>query len=368
MSNINTNTNINNTNNNALLTEPQQLEAILANGLKNLWHPVCRADMLSDKPLSIRRLGMKIVLWRNADGRIHALEDHCPHRGAPLSLGVNLGDRLACPYHGVEVRNDGMVTKVPASPGCPLEGARATHSFHVIEAHEAIWLYHSTAFTETPPPLNLPAELTDGETWANFLCYTEWRGDYRYALDNLLDPMHGTFLHKQSHSMADGDISAKFNTRNTPTGFVYEKDGQRDVNFDWTEWADTGVHWMRLEIPYPKTGGPGGSFAIIACVTPISPVLMSTFFWRCRKVQGWQRDTWQFLYKNRLEARHWNVLEQDRVMMEHMEPDANQRERLYAHDAGLVRLRRTLLALAKKELAAEAAAITDKTTIKDKTT
>ena len=53
-----------------------------------------------------------------------------------------------------------------------------------------------------------------------------------------------------------------------------------------------------------------------------------------------------------MEARHWTVLEQDRVMMEAMEPDANQREHLYEHDAGLVRLRRHLRGLAEKELAA----------------
>jgi hypothetical protein len=43
-------------------------------------------------------------------------------------------------------------------------------------------------------------------------------------------------------------------------------------------------------------------------------------------------------------------------MMEAMEPDANQRERLYAHDAGLVRLRRVMLAAAKQELATQNAA------------
>ena len=40
-----------------------------------------------------------------------------------INLGANLGDRLACPYHGVEVRCDGTVTRVPASPGCTLEGS-----------------------------------------------------------------------------------------------------------------------------------------------------------------------------------------------------------------------------------------------------
>jgi hypothetical protein len=107
---------------------------------------------------------------------------------------------------------------------------------------------------------------------------------------------------------------------------------------------------MRLEIPYPKTGGPGGSFSIVACVTPIGPQQCAVLFWRCRRVDGWLRDTWRFLYRNRLEARHWAVLEQDRVMLEQMEPDANRREHLYQHDVGLVRLRRLLRNLASEQV------------------
>ena len=79
------------------------------------------------------------------------------------------------------------------------------------------------------------------------------------------------------------------------------------------------------------------------------------FHWRCRKLDGWARDSWRFLYRNRLEARHWVVLEQDRVMLENMEPDANQREHLYEHDVGLSRLRKSMQSLAQKQLAAKAA-------------
>lgn len=333
-----------------------QVDALLERGLYDLWYPVCPSGFLKERPISLRRFGYKIALWRDADGAAHALEDHCPHRGAPLSMGVNLGDRVACPYHGVEVRCDGTVTRVPASPGCRMEGMRVTRSFHVVERHGAIWLYNARKHVDTPPPLVLPAELED-PSWSNFLCYVEWRGDYRYVADNVMDPMHGTFLHKQSHSMAEGDISAKFKFTKTDHGFLFEKDGQRDVNFDWTEFGDTGVHWQRLAIPYPKTGGPGGSFGIIGSFTPISPTLSAVFFWRCRKVEaGWMRDTWRFLYRNRLEARHWAVLEQDRVMLEHMEADANKREMLYEHDVGLARLRRLMQTQAQaqlKEIAAE---------------
>ena len=58
----------------------------------------------------------------------------------------------------------------------------------------------------------------------------------------------------------------------------------------------------------------------------------------------------RFLYRNRLEARHWVVLEQDRVMLETMEPDANAREHLYEHDIGLSRLRKVMQAQAQKQL------------------
>lgn len=332
-------------------TYPQDsADRALEIGLKDLWFPICPSSFVKDDPISLRRLGMKLVLWRDTTGAVHALEDHCPHRGAPLSLGVNLGNRIACPYHGVEVRCDGTVTKVPGSPGCKLEGSRPTRMFHTREAAGAIFVYnaHDPHLAE-PPPLVLPEQLTSPE-WSHFLCYTEWGCDYRYVVDNVIDPMHGAYLHKQSHSMAEGEISAEFQIRDTDTGFFFEKKGQRNVNFDWTEWIDTGIHLMRLEIPYPKTGGPGGNFTIVGSYTPITSEAAGVFHWRCRKLTGWQRDTWRFLYKNRLEQRHWHVLEQDRVAVENMEPDANQREHLYAHDMGIVRLRRHLKGLAKQQL------------------
>ena len=44
--------------------------------------------------------------------------------------------------------------------------------------------------------------------------------------------------------------------------------------------------------------------AIIGSYTPIGSNMSAVFFWRCRRVQGWQRNVWRFLYRNRLEARH----------------------------------------------------------------
>ena len=67
------------------------------------------------------------------------------------------------------------------------------------------------------------------------------------------------------------------------------------------------------------------------------------------------------MYRNRLEKLHWDVLEQDRLVLEVMAPDARNRELLYDHDKGLARVRRDLNKKAEKQLAALAAIETTRT-------
>src|SRR5471030_1064576 len=109
------------------------VEALLAKGVRNTWYPICPSTFVTDKPVSLRRAGYRMVLWRDFEGRVHALEDRCPHRGAPLSLGIVMGDRIACGYHGVQVNKDGIGVEVSGSPGWKLEGWQATHGFSVQE-------------------------------------------------------------------------------------------------------------------------------------------------------------------------------------------------------------------------------------------
>lgn len=41
----------------------------------------------------------RIGVFRTGDGRIFAIEDHCPHRGGPLSQGIVHGASVTCPLH-----------------------------------------------------------------------------------------------------------------------------------------------------------------------------------------------------------------------------------------------------------------------------
>ncbi|MCL2428411.1 MAG: Rieske 2Fe-2S domain-containing protein, partial [Alphaproteobacteria bacterium] len=80
----------------------QEVQAYLRTGLRNRWWPILPSRFVeaAGKPLSLTRLGEKLVLWRDAVGEIHVQTDRCPHRAVPLSRGMNEGDRLRCIYHG----------------------------------------------------------------------------------------------------------------------------------------------------------------------------------------------------------------------------------------------------------------------------
>ncbi|HTQ33423.1 MAG TPA: Rieske (2Fe-2S) protein, partial [Stellaceae bacterium] len=71
-------------------------------GLRNYWYPVMAAWRLRRKPKAIKVLGEDIVIFRDS-GKLYALAERCPHRGARLSQGKCLypgSGTISCPYHG----------------------------------------------------------------------------------------------------------------------------------------------------------------------------------------------------------------------------------------------------------------------------
>ncbi len=41
----------------------------------------------------------KIGVFRTADNEVFAIEDHCPHKGGPLTQGIVHGTSVTCPLH-----------------------------------------------------------------------------------------------------------------------------------------------------------------------------------------------------------------------------------------------------------------------------
>lgn len=44
----------------------------------------------------------ELIALFNIDGAIYAIDDACPHQGAPLSEGLVKGCITVCPWHGAE--------------------------------------------------------------------------------------------------------------------------------------------------------------------------------------------------------------------------------------------------------------------------
>jgi nitrite reductase (NADH) small subunit/3-phenylpropionate/trans-cinnamate dioxygenase ferredoxin subunit len=62
--------------------------------------PVAKVqDVPPGKAKQIQVSGRTLALF-NVDGTFHAIDDTCPHRGAPLWEGDLMGTEVVCPWHG----------------------------------------------------------------------------------------------------------------------------------------------------------------------------------------------------------------------------------------------------------------------------
>jgi hypothetical protein len=80
------------------------------------------------------------------------------------------------------------------------------------------------------------------------------------------------------------------------------------------------------------------------------------WFYRSRQTTGWQRDMWRFLYRNRLEARAAEVVNQDKAVLETIPLEARQREMLLQTDIAVARIRRIMKREAERQFTALAEA------------
>jgi nitrite reductase/ring-hydroxylating ferredoxin subunit len=84
--------------------------------MDSTWWAVARSEEVTgDKPLSVDIGDRPVVLWRDLKGIVRALEDRCPHRRAPLSLGcIRKEGWIQCGYHGWSYDGEtGRVTEIP---------------------------------------------------------------------------------------------------------------------------------------------------------------------------------------------------------------------------------------------------------------
>lgn len=164
--------------------------------LKNVWYVAGWSREITDRLHPTTMLSENIVLFRRKNGSLAALEDACPHRKLPLSMGRIKGDTVECGYHGLTFDGTGTCTRVPGAERIP--HVARVRSYPVEERYGLVWVWMGD------PALADPAKIFAVDHWGD----PAWginQGDgmtiecnYLFMTDNLLDPSHVAWVHQSS--------------------------------------------------------------------------------------------------------------------------------------------------------------------------
>jgi vanillate O-demethylase monooxygenase subunit len=197
--------------------------------LRNVWYVAGFADEINDEHpvLSRRLLDEPIVFLRDAAGALHALQDRCPHRFAPLSQGVVRDGVIECPYHGLRFGMDGRCVSNPHGDGTVPKAAKVP-AYRTLERHGLIWWWPGD------PALADESLIPDVGFAANSPEHSAFRGylptacDYQLVVDNILDLTHADYRHA-------GGLGSGAITRVQPE---VEDLGERSVAIRWLSSGD----------------------------------------------------------------------------------------------------------------------------------
>lgn len=168
--------------------------------LKNCWYVAELGHELGRglKPATI--LGERVVLYRRQDGSPVALEDACPHRKLPLSMGRIKGDEVECGYHGLTFDGSGACTRVPGAERVP--HVARVRSYPIVDRTGFLWIWMGDPALADETKI-FEVEHYDDPSWGrNVPEQMEIACHYLYMTDNLLDPSHVAWVHQSSFAAA----------------------------------------------------------------------------------------------------------------------------------------------------------------------
>lgn len=163
--------------------------------LQNFWYVACLSESLRKEPLSRTIVDHPIVLFRDPQGRAHALLDRCCHRDLPLSFGKITARGIQCGYHGWEFSTAGQCVRIPGKlPQDSTLPRSNVPAFPVVEQDGLIWVFPA----QDREPLNrpLPIPFHEDPTYGTLLLdFGPVKASVENALDNFMDSLHTPFVH-----------------------------------------------------------------------------------------------------------------------------------------------------------------------------
>jgi len=172
--------------------------------IKNYWYLICPVSEVRDQIITKTLNGQKIIIFRDNDGNLAALEDRCCHRNVQLSLGYLREGKIVCGYHGWEYNSHGNCVLIPSQlPENKIPPTAKVKSYPIQEFNRWVWVFlGDPEKSERINPLDIP-EMNQWEY--TYKAYT-FRANLESTAESLVDPYHIAFAHKNSIGSFMGQI------------------------------------------------------------------------------------------------------------------------------------------------------------------
>jgi phenylpropionate dioxygenase-like ring-hydroxylating dioxygenase large terminal subunit len=165
---------------------------------RRYWLVVGTVQELYDIPQAVKILGEELVLFRDPNGQIGLLGEHCPHRGSSLEYGDIEDGGLRCPYHGWLFDVHGRCLEMPAEPKDSKFCQKVKHlAYPVRELGGLIFAYMGPDQAK-PPPLPQYAPLLErgGQRQVEPVRLADY--NWFNFFENSADPAHVCVLHRHA--------------------------------------------------------------------------------------------------------------------------------------------------------------------------
>lgn len=225
------------------------------------WFVVAQSRQIGKKPFSVTLLNRPLVIARDRQGGLMALDDCCPHRHVPLSLGRMTDKGLQCAYHGWTFRADGRCVSVPGFMSSTCPPVAQVGAVSVMENDGLVWVRLDGR--ESARAGTLPAFLHRLQpSGLRFRWQSTWRARAVDALENFLDAQHTHFVHaglvrssqrrtvvEATVSKSQGSVQVDYRGQSAQSGWMYRLfESPREVERAW--FCSSAAGTAQLEYRY----------------------------------------------------------------------------------------------------------------------
>ena len=179
--------------------------------VKNAWYVAGWSSEFDQQFRCVTVLDENLLMFRKQDGTVVALEDRCPHRQLPLSLGKRIDDTVQCGYHGMTFNAAGECIRIPGQDRIP--ATACVRPYRIIEKNHIVFVWMGDAETADESSLFELPQLDAAGWHAHQGDLLHIQANYQSVAENLVDPAHVSFVHPTTlGNAASEDVAVDVDT------------------------------------------------------------------------------------------------------------------------------------------------------------